>query len=98
MTTNTATSSGLPLFVWLSPAFPVGAYAYSHAIEWAVEAGDVRDAATLRLWLEDLADHGGPRLDVALFAAAHRAARDPAALTQVNQLAVALAGSAERRL
>lgn len=93
-----ATSSSLPLWVWLSPAFPVGAYAYSHGIEWAVEAGDVRDAASLRLWLEDLADHGGPRLDVCLFAAAHRAAHDPAALVDVNQLAVALAASAERRL
>ncbi|WP_445329413.1 hypothetical protein [Xanthobacter albus] len=29
----------LPLFVWLSPGFPVGAYAYSHALEWAVEGG-----------------------------------------------------------
>lgn len=98
MTTSTAINAALPLLIWLSPAFPVGAYAYSHGIEWAVEAGDVRDAATLRLWLEDLADHGGPRLDVCLFAAAHRAAHDPAALRQVNELAVALANSAERRL
>ena len=88
----------LPLFVWLSPAFPVGAYAYSHGIEWAVEAGDIRDAASLAAWLTDLADHGAPRLDVALFAAAHRAADDPAALREVNELAIALAGSAERRL
>ena len=88
----------LPLFVWLSPAFPVGAYAYSHGLEWAVEAGDIRDAASLAAWLQDLAEHGAPRLDVALFAAAHRAAGDPAALREVNALAIALAGSAERRL
>jgi urease accessory protein len=88
----------LPLFVWLSPAFPVGAYAYSHGIEWAVEAGDVSDAESLARWLDDLADHGAPRLDVCLFAAAHRAAGDPAKLAEVNALAVALAGSAERRL
>jgi len=88
----------LPLFVWLSPAFPVGAYAYSHGLEWAVEAGDVSDAATLAAWLADLADFGAPRLDVALFAAAHRAAADASALREVNELAVALAGSAERRL
>ncbi len=95
-----ATSFGdaLPLFAWLSPAFPVGAYAYSHGIEWAVEAGDIRDAATLRAWLEDLADHGAPRLDVAVFAAAYRASGDPAALAEVNELAIALAGAQERRL
>ena len=44
----------LPLLVWLSPAFPVGAFAYSHGLEWAVEAGDIADAASLRDWLVDL--------------------------------------------
>jgi urease accessory protein len=101
MTTSTAATSApgaLALFVWLSPAFPVGAYAYSHGLEWAVEAGDVSDAASLARWLEDLADCGAPRLDVALFAAAYRAAGDPEELAQVNELALALAGSHERRL
>ncbi len=35
------------LMTWLSPAFPVGAFSYSSGIEWAVEAGDIADAATL---------------------------------------------------
>lgn len=104
MTTGTVTSmteagiAELPLFIWLSPAFPVGAFAYSHALEWAAEAGDLADAAALQAWLEDLCDFGGPRLDAGLFAAAFRAANDSAALAEVNELAVALAGSAERRL
>jgi urease accessory protein len=89
---------GLALLVWLSPAFPVGAYAYSHGVEWAVEAGDISNAANLAAWLDDLADHGAPRLDVALFVAAYRGARDPEALAAVNDLAVALAGASERRL
>ena len=100
-TVTSMTEAGLaelPLFVWLSPAFPVGAFAYSHALEWAAEAGDLNDADALRVWLEDLCDFGGPRLDVGLFAAAFRAAGDAAALAEVNELAVALAGSAERRL
>ena len=35
------------LMTWLSPSFPVGAFSYSSGIEWAVEAGDITDAATL---------------------------------------------------
>ena len=44
----------LPLFAWLSPSYPVGSYAYSHTLEWAVEAGDVADEASLASWLADL--------------------------------------------
>ena len=90
----------LPLFLWLSPAFPVGSFAYSHGLEWAVEAGDVVDFSSLSDWFADLAAFGAPRVDAALFAAAHRAAEaeDWRALNEVNELAVALAGSAERRL
>ena len=39
------------LMTWLSPSFPVGAFSYSSGIEWAVEAGDINDAATFRDWL-----------------------------------------------
>ena len=35
------------LMTWLSPAFPVGGFSYSSGIEWAVEAGDITDTATL---------------------------------------------------
>jgi urease accessory protein len=90
----------LPLLLWLSPAFPVGAFAYSHGLEWAVEAGDVTDAATLGAWLDDLLRHGAPRNDAILFACAFAAgaARDREAVGRLNELAIALSGSAERRL
>ncbi|MBV9220890.1 MAG: urease accessory protein UreF [Methylobacteriaceae bacterium] len=90
----------LPLLVWTSPAFPVGAYAYSHGLEWSVESGAVRDAASLRQWLVDLLEHGAPRNDAILLAQAWRAAAalDEAALREVNALALALASSRERRL
>jgi urease accessory protein len=32
------------LMIWLSPAYPVGAFAYSSGIEWSVEAGDITNA------------------------------------------------------
>src|SRR5260370_9906591 len=67
----------LPLLVWLSPAFPVGSFAYSHGLEWAAEAGDIIDAASLQRWLLDLIQLGAPRTDSVLFAAAVRATRAP---------------------
>jgi urease accessory protein len=90
----------LPLLLWLSPGFPVGSFAYSHGLEWAVEAGDVVDAVSLRGWLNDLLSFGAPRSDAILAACAFRAAEacDWAALREINALAIALAGSSERRL
>ncbi len=90
----------LPLMLWLSPAFPVGSFAYSHGLEWAVEAGDISDARSLGGWLVDLLTFGAPRADAILFAAAFRAAEagDWLALLDSSNLAVALAASTERRL
>lgn len=90
----------LPLMIWLSPSFPVGAFAYSHGLEWAFECGDLHDAQTLQDWLLDLVRHGSLANDLILFAVAHRAVsvRDEAALAEAAELALALANSAERRL
>jgi urease accessory protein len=88
------------LMTWMSPAYPVGAFSYSSGIEWAVEAGDVRSAETLRAWLATTIRQGSMFCDAALFAHAHRAAiaRDDTALAAVAELAAALAGSKERFL
>lgn len=94
-------ASGLRLLLcWLSPAFPVGAYAYSHGLEWAVEAGDVRDEASLEAWLACLLTEGIGRSDAILLAACHRAAAagEADAFAAANDLALALAPSAELRL
>src|SRR3990170_5049958 len=76
------------LFAWLSPAFPVGAYSYSHGLEWAIEDGTVKDAETLEAWLADILRHGAGRTDAVLFAHAYRAAAsgDGAALVAVSEL------------
>jgi urease accessory protein len=94
------TSPHLALMVWLSPAFPVGAFAYSHGLEWAQEAGDLPDAGALRDWLGDLLDHGGARNDALLFAETYRAAlnADASRLAEIAELALALCPSTERRL
>jgi urease accessory protein len=90
----------LTLMTWFSPAFPVGAFAYSHGLEWAQEAGDIHDAATLRHWLSDLLTHGAARNDAILLVEAWRSASQddwPAAAASA-ELGVALSASAERRL
>jgi urease accessory protein len=88
------------LMAWLSPAYPVGAFSYSSGIEWAVEAGDIKDAATLRQWLAALLVGGSGFCDAVLFVHAHRATvdRDDAALRGVAALAAALVPSKERFL
>ena len=93
-------TSILPLLIWLSPAFPVGSFAYSHALEWAVHTGAITNLATATAWLRDLMAHGGPRNDCIVLAAAWRAAKieDSDALAEANDLALALAGSRERYL
>lgn len=67
--TNTATPPMpidprlLTLTQWLSPAYPVGGFAYSHGLESAVRAGWVTDAGSLRDWLEDILTEGSGKAD-----------------------------------
>src|SRR5262249_28706140 len=84
----------LRLLTWLSPTFPTGAYAYSHGLEWVVECGDITDGDSLRVWLTDVLTHGSGRNDAILLRHAHRDRADHVAL---NELAMAIAPSRERR-
>lgn len=88
------------LMTWLSPAFPVGAFSYSSGIEWAVEAGDITDAATLQAWLAAMLTDGAGVCDGIFLAHAHCAATsgDTAALRDIAELAAAFVPSRERHL
>jgi urease accessory protein len=88
------------LMTWLSPSFPVGAFSYSSGIEWAVEAGDIADAASLRDWLAAMLADGSGFCDGVFLAQAHRAvlAQDGARLHEIAELASAFVPSRERRL
>ena len=100
------------LMAWLSPAYPIGAFSYSSGIEWAVESGDIQDAASLKRWLAVIIAEGSGFCDAVFFAHAHRAiaagddkaddlADDKAsdlALREVAELAAAFAPSKERHL
>jgi len=88
------------LMAWLSPSYPVGAFSYSSGLEWAVEAGDVGDAASLSEWLRALFLHGAVGCDAAFFVHAYRAASNgaDAALRDTAELAAAFTPSKERHL
>ena len=83
----------LRLTQWLSPAFPVGSYAYSHGLEWAISAGDVTTAAQLQRWIGTVLTEGAGRTDAILLAQALRPETD---LADLAALAQALAASRER--
>jgi len=88
------------LMTWLSPSFPVGAYTYSHGLEWAVETGDVRDLTTLSDWLRTILLQGGGWSDAVLFCSAYRAvtAGDAAALAETAERSSAFHPGSERHL
>lgn len=88
------------LLTWLSPSFPVGAFSYSHGLEYAVEAGLVRDRDTLIAWIEGILRHGAGRLDGMLLLEAHRSVTRTEAgrLRDAVELAAAMRGSAELAL
>ena len=88
------------LLAWLSPAFPVGGFSYSHGLEWAIEDGTVKTAADLEAWVAAILGHGAGRSDGILLAHAHRAAvsADATALDGINALAIAFQPTKERHL
>ena len=86
------------LLTWLSPAFPVGAFAYSHGLERAVEDAQVCDDAELGEWISHLLRSGSAWNDGVLLAEAWRRAASGQDLSEVAELAEALAGSRERHL
>jgi urease accessory protein len=88
------------LLAWLSPSFPVGSFSYSSGIEWAVEAGDIKDAGSLQAWITTVVGGGGGFCDAVFFVQTHRAieAGNERLLRDVCELAAAFAPSKERHL
>ena len=91
-----------------SPAFPIGAFSYSHGIEAAIASGDVNDAATAHDWIKTILLGGSGRNDAILMANAYNAVKLHAAkdgqlaggrnaeIEAINELAFALSSGAER--
>lgn len=101
MSTDTVTDEALyRLMAWLSPAYPVGAYAYSHGVEYAVESGAVTNEKTLITWIEGIVAFGSPRVDGAFFARTWEAVtdRNDRTFRQIAERAAAMRGSLELAL
>ncbi len=94
------TDALLRLIAWLSPAFPVGAFAYSHGLEAAIEDKRVANAADLIAWIGDLLEYGPARADAVFFVHAWRAtlAEDTQAFADIAQRAAAMRGTGELAL
>ncbi|HYD05298.1 MAG TPA: urease accessory UreF family protein [Reyranella sp.] len=88
------------LLAWLSPAYPIGGFSYSHGIETAVEEGFVINRVSLVAWIRSVLGGGTGRVDGALFASAWRAAaaQDWPAFDAVAERAAAWRGTSEMAL
>ncbi|MCX7288122.1 MAG: urease accessory protein UreF [Rhodobacterales bacterium] len=82
----------LTLVQWLSPAFPTGAFAYSHGLETVIAGGE-RTTAGLSGWIEGVLRLGSGQSDAVLLAQSLSPGADIAALDAVAR---AIAGSKER--
>lgn len=103
MTTTTISTDAAALarlLAWLSPAYPVGAFSYSHGLETAVEEGVVTRREELVAYTGAALLHGAGAVDAGLLALAWRAAdaADAARLDDVTELAAAWRGTAELSL
>jgi len=88
------------LLAWLSPAYPIGGFSYSHGVETAIEEGFILNRPSLVAWLQTVLGAGTGRVDGALFAAAWRAAeaKDWATFDVIAERAAAWRGTSEMAL
>ena len=90
---HTPTDSKLiTVMQWLSPAFPIGGFAYSHGLEWAINKGHVGNREELQKWISDLLEYGSLKNDAILIKLVLQGS-DP---KEINELAMALCPASER--
>lgn len=88
------TDAVLTLSQWLSPAYPIGAFAYSHGLEALVEAGRVTRPEALTDWLNDILERGAGHSDTLFLGAAYKA--KSAEIPEIDAACRAFAPSKER--
>ena len=78
------------LQAWFSPAFPIGAFSYSHGLETAIQVGFIKDEVSLRSWITTLLQYGSGRNDGLFIKAAYEGVED------TNALCLSLCAGKER--
>ncbi|MBT6958666.1 MAG: urease accessory protein UreF, partial [Opitutae bacterium] len=63
----------LRLMQLCSPMLPVGAYAYSQGLEFAVSSGWVKDDNTASIWIKGLLGNTLTNLDIPVLSRLHKA-------------------------
>lgn len=86
------------LLAWTSPAYPIGAYTYSHGLETAVDRGQVCDESSLFAYVEAILSRGGGWTSAVLFCHAWRATEDETVFDEIAELAAAFAATVETAL
>jgi len=101
MTTGTPMTdlqSLIRLQTWLSPAFPTGAFSYSHGLEQAIADKHVHDQTSLIAWLSSLLEHGAGWSDAIVLSESWRVSKSKDDLFAVAELSEAMSISKERHL
>ncbi len=89
------TDPTLTLAQWFSPGFPIGAFSFSHGLEWVIEQGELCTAQDLQDWVEAILVDGTGRNDMIFLSAAYDAETDQE-LTLLNDLCIGFCGAAGR--
>lgn len=97
---NGALANAYKCLSYTSPAWPIGAFAFSNGLEWAIEDGLICDAASAQIYLEDMLDGGTMRSDAIAFIYCwhHGMADDADSIDQTSELFLASQTAVERRL
>lgn len=80
----------MTLQAWFSPAFPTGAFSYSHGLEAAIQNKLVIDRQSLNGWISTLLRNGSGRTDLMFIKAAYEGNEE------ANKLCLALCAGKER--
>jgi urease accessory protein len=109
MATTTAMTNTIPqhhsnmasLRLWqlISPALPIGAYAYSQGLEYATESGWIHEETSAQQWISGVLSNTVNRLDIPVLAKLHEAWKrhDQDTIQQWNAFLLAARESAELR-
>ena len=80
----------MTLQTWFSPAFPTGAFSYSHGMESAIQDNLINDSGSLKSWITLLLSYGSGRNDGLFLKAAYEG------VAEANTLCLAYCSSKER--